>query len=103
VSNSELEFTGGEPRVPCYNVALAVEFTSEGGRVIQLRHKQRSIWEGLFAEEVAELWEPWMRVVDELLEDEELVDAVTTHRESGIRKAAFAGGSRRRPKSPCAC
>jgi len=29
-----------------------------------------------FAEEVAELWEPWMRVVDELLEDEELVDAV---------------------------
>jgi len=30
----------------------------------------------LFAEEVAELWEPWMRVVDELLEDEALVDAV---------------------------
>src|SRR5207245_4896584 len=30
----------------------------------------------LFAEEVAELWEPWMRVVDELLEDEEMVDAV---------------------------
>jgi len=28
------------------------------------------------AEEVAELWEPWMRVVDELLEDEELVDLV---------------------------
>jgi IS5 family transposase len=30
----------------------------------------------LFAEEVAELWEPWMRVVDELLEDEKLLDAV---------------------------
>jgi len=30
----------------------------------------------LFAEEVAELWEPWMRVVDELLEDEEVGDAV---------------------------
>lgn len=45
-------------------------------RVIQLRHQQRSVWEGLFAEEVAELWEPWMRVVDELLEDEALVDAV---------------------------
>jgi IS5 family transposase len=44
--------------------------------VIQLRHQQRSVWEGLFAEEVAELWEPWMRVVDELLEDEELVDTV---------------------------
>jgi len=44
--------------------------------VIQLRHQQPSLWEGLFAEEVAELWEPWMRVVDELLEDDELLDAV---------------------------
>jgi IS5 family transposase len=44
--------------------------------VIKLRHQQPSVWEGLFAEEVAELWEPWMQVVDELLEDEELVDAV---------------------------
>jgi hypothetical protein len=34
--------------------------------VIKLRHQQASLWEGLFAEEVAELWEPWMRVVDEL-------------------------------------
>jgi len=44
--------------------------------VIKLRHAQPSVWEGLFAEEVAELWEPWMRVVDELLEDEELLNAV---------------------------
>jgi len=44
--------------------------------VIQLRHQERSLWEGLFAEEVAELWEPWMRVVDELLEEEKLLDAV---------------------------
>ncbi len=44
--------------------------------MIQLRHQQRSIWEELFAEEVEELWEPWMRVVDQLLEDNELVDAV---------------------------
>jgi IS5 family transposase len=44
--------------------------------VIQLRHQERSLWEGLFAQEVAELWEPWMRVVDELLEDKKLLDAV---------------------------
>ena len=44
--------------------------------MIQLRHQQRSIWEELFAEEIEQLWEPWMGVVDELLEDEELVDAV---------------------------
>ena len=44
--------------------------------MIQLRHQQPSLWEGLFAEEVAELWEPWMRVVNQLLEDEELLEAV---------------------------
>jgi transposase, IS5 family len=63
----------------CYNVALLLlQFDHSGGKtsVIRLRHEQPSVWEGLFAEEVAELWEPWMQVVDELLEDEELVDAV---------------------------
>ena len=44
--------------------------------MIKLRHEQPTVWEGRFAEEVAELWEPWMRVVDEVLEDEELVDVV---------------------------
>lgn len=58
--------------------------------MIQLRHQQRSVWEGLFAEEVAALWEPWMQVVDELLEDEQLVDAVyeaqgNRHRQSRTR------------------
>jgi IS5 family transposase len=54
-----------------------VEHSGIGGDpVIKLRHAQPTVWEGLFAEEVAELWEPWMRVVDELLEDEELLDTV---------------------------
>ena len=44
--------------------------------MIRLGHQQRTVWEGLFGEEVAALWEPWMDVVDELLEDEALVDAV---------------------------
>lgn len=41
-----------------------------------MRHEQRSLWEDLFAAEVADLWEPWMRVVDELLVDDELLDTV---------------------------
>ena len=58
--------------------------------MIQLRHQQRSLWEGLFAEEVAELWEPWMRVVDELLADDVLLETVYKaqggrHRHSRIR------------------
>lgn len=44
--------------------------------MIQLRHQQPSLWETFFAQEVAELWEPWMRAVDELLEDDQLLDAV---------------------------
>jgi transposase, IS5 family len=44
--------------------------------MIRMRHQQPSLWETFFAEEVAELWEPWMQIVDELLEDDELVDVV---------------------------
>jgi IS5 family transposase len=44
--------------------------------MIRMRHEQPSLWEALFAEEVADLCEPWMRAVDELLEDDELLDAV---------------------------
>jgi hypothetical protein len=42
----------------------------------RLRHAQPSLWEGFLAEEVAELWEPWMREVDALLEDDDLLSAV---------------------------
>ena len=70
--------------------------------MIKLRHQQPTVWEGLFAEEVAELWEPWMRVVDELLEDDALVDAVTP-KASGIRKVGCAGVSKHRRKWPYAC
>jgi IS5 family transposase len=44
--------------------------------MIRLRHQQPSLWETFFAEEVAELWEPWMQVVDELLCDNELLEIV---------------------------
>ena len=42
----------------------------------RLRHTQPTLWEGFLAEEVAELWEPWMREVDAILEDDELLSAV---------------------------
>lgn len=44
--------------------------------MIGLRHQQPSLWESFFAHEVEELWEPWMRAVDEVLEDDELLDTV---------------------------
>lgn len=42
----------------------------------RLRHAQPSLWEGFLAEEVAELWEPWMREADTLLEDDGLLSTV---------------------------
>jgi len=44
--------------------------------MIRLRHQQPSLWETFFDQEVADLWEPWMRAVDELLQDDELLSAV---------------------------
>jgi transposase, IS5 family len=42
----------------------------------RMRHAQPSLWEGFLNEEVAELWEPWMREVDAVLDDDELLAAV---------------------------
>lgn len=44
--------------------------------MIKLRHQQPSLWHRGLAEDIEELWEPWMRLVDEVLEDEELLDTV---------------------------
>ena len=52
---------------------------------------------------MAELWEPWMRVGDKLLEDEELVDAVYEEQGSDIRRVGSEAVSKRRRRWPCAC
>jgi transposase-like protein DUF772 len=44
--------------------------------MIKLRHEQPSLWHRGLAEDIEGLWEPWMLLVDELLEDEQLVDTV---------------------------
>jgi IS5 family transposase len=44
--------------------------------MIRMRHQQPSLWEGVWAQEVSDLWEPWMRAADRLLEDEELLTQV---------------------------
>src|SRR6266852_2793931 len=44
--------------------------------MIKLRHQQPALWHRGLAEDIEGLWEPWMRLVDELLEDEQLLDTV---------------------------
>ena len=55
--------------------------------MVTLRHDQRQLWEGFFAEEAEQWMEPWMRRADELLDDESLLDRV------------YEAQGRRRPKS----
>jgi hypothetical protein len=42
--------------------------------MIAARRLQRSFADGLIAEEVGDLWEPWMRQADQVLEDEYLLN-----------------------------
>jgi hypothetical protein len=42
--------------------------------VIQLRHRQPSLWHSGLAKDIEDLWEPWMKEVDQLLEDAALVE-----------------------------
>jgi len=44
--------------------------------MIKLRHQQPSLWHRGLAKDIEGLWEPWMRLVDELLEDEQVLDTV---------------------------
>ena len=46
------------------------------GGMIKLRHQQPSLWHRGLAEDIEGLWEPWMLLVDKLLEDEQLLDTV---------------------------
>jgi hypothetical protein len=44
--------------------------------VIQLRHRQPSLWHSGLAKDIEDLWEPWMKEVNQLLEDAALVESV---------------------------
>jgi IS5 family transposase len=44
--------------------------------VIQLRHRQPSLWHSGLAKDIEDLWEPWIKEVDQLLEDAALVEGV---------------------------
>ena len=44
--------------------------------MIQLRHGQPSLWHSGLAKDIEDLWEPWMKEVDGLLEDAALLETV---------------------------
>src|SRR5882724_4693883 len=46
------------------------------GFMTKLRHQQPSLWHPGLTKDIEDLWEPWMRLVDRLLEDEQLLDTI---------------------------
>src|SRR5207249_3937161 len=46
------------------------------GSMTKLRHQQPSLWYPGLTKDIEDLWEPWMRLVDRLLEVEQLLDTI---------------------------
>jgi hypothetical protein len=68
--------------------------------MIKLRHQQPSLWHRGLAEDIEG---PWMILVDELLEDEQLLARCTRRKGNATRRAAAVGECKRRRKYCCAC
>ena len=68
--------------------------------MIAARRLQRSFADGLIAEEVQDLWEPWMRHADEALHDDQLLQIIRQELSKRYKKSKTRG---RQPKSFCGC
>jgi IS5 family transposase len=64
--------------------------------MIKVRRLQASFADGLIAEEVSDLYEPWMRHADQILDDDQLLNLVQQELSKRIRKSRTRG----RPGTP---
>jgi IS5 family transposase len=64
--------------------------------MIAARRLQRNFADGFMAEEVADLWEPWMQQADQVLEDEGLVSLIQQELTRRVKKSKTRG----RPGTP---
>ena len=64
--------------------------------MIATRRLQRSFADGLITEEVTDLWEPWMRQADQVLEDDALLTLVQQEMAKRLKKSKTRG----RPGTP---
>ena len=60
--------------------------------MIEARRAQLSFGDGLIAEEVADLWEDWMRPADQVLDDDQLLSTVYEALPDGTPRAVPAAG-----------
>jgi hypothetical protein len=70
--------------------------------MVQLRHRQQNLGEVFFAREAKSLMEAWMKEVDAILEDEQLLDLVYEQLGRRHPQSRQGGGIQRRPRWGCA-
>jgi IS5 family transposase len=59
--------------------------------MIATRRRQRSFADGLITEEVTDLWEPWMRQADQVLEDDALLTLIQQEMAKRLKKSKTRG------------
>jgi IS5 family transposase len=64
--------------------------------VIERKYHQRQLGEGFIRDNIDDCWEPWMKVADEILDDEELIEPVY----EALRRRRPKSGTRGRKGTP---
>ena len=64
--------------------------------MIATRRLQRSFADGFITEEVTDLWEPWMRQADQVLDDDTLLTLIQQEMAKRLKKSKTRG----RPGTP---
>jgi hypothetical protein len=57
-------------------VKLLTVFQARSWPVIERKYYQRQLGEGFIRDSIDDCWEPWMKIADEILDDEELIEPV---------------------------
>src|SRR5215472_556986 len=73
------------------------------GAMVKLRHQQPSLWNRGLAEDIEDLWEPWMRLVEICWRTSSCWTRFMKPRASAIRRAAAAVACKLRPRWCYAC
>jgi len=64
--------------------------------VIERKYYQRQLGEGFIRDSIDDCWEPWMKIADEILDDEELIEPVY----EALRRRRPKSGTRGRKGTP---
>jgi IS5 family transposase len=64
--------------------------------VIERKYHQRQLGEGFIRDNIDDCWEPWMKIADEILDDEELIESVY----AALRRRRPQSGTRGRKGTP---